>query len=236
MCGILGLYSPLGVQRISEPFIRALDRLKRRGPDDSGTWQDGFALLGHRRLSIVDLSPSGHQPMESSDNRYVIVFNGEIYNHNELRRRLRPVNGWRGTSDTETLLEAYRAWGVDALTRLNGMFAFAIWDRSERTMFVARDRMGVKPLYYSNRDGQFAFASRPGALTELQRNVHFDLDTEALRVYLELGYIPAPMSFHGDMQKLPAAHYLLVNERGCRVIRYWDFRSIAPDLAMLARP
>jgi asparagine synthase (glutamine-hydrolysing) len=236
MCGILGLFDPTGVQPTSEAFLAALDRLKRRGPDDSGTWRDESVLLGHRRLSIVDLSTAGHQPMESSDRRYVIVFDGEIYNHAELRPRLSPQNGWRSTSDTETLIEAYRAWGVECLDRINGMFAFVIWDRTEGRLFAARDRMGVKPFYYSHKNGAFAFASRPGALNMLVNDGHFDIDTEALRVYLELGYIPAPLSFHHGIRKLPAGHYLLVNARGLRRVRYWDFRAITVDHALKSRP
>src|SRR5579863_63567 len=236
MCGILGLFNRTGVLPQSETFVAALDRLKLRGPDDSGTWQDECAMLGHRRLAIVDLSPSGHQPMESSDRRYVIVFNGEIYNHRELRPRLNPRGEWRGTSDTETLMEAYRTWGVDCLKHLNGMFAFAIWDRAERTLFIARDRMGVKPLYYSDRNGTFGFSSRPGALNMLAGDGALEVNPEGLRVYLELGYIPAPLSFHRDIRKLPAGHYLLVNARGVRRIRYWDYRSIKPDPSMATRP
>jgi asparagine synthase (glutamine-hydrolysing) len=236
MCGILGLFNPTGVQPTPGAFTSAMDRLKRRGPDDSGTWQDECVLLGHRRLAIVDLSATGHQPMASSDGRYIIVFNGEIYNHRELRPRLNPCVAWRGSSDTETLLEAYRTWGVQCLQHINGMFAFAIWDRTERTLFVARDRMGVKPLYYFDRHGQFGFGSRPGALSMLLDSGTLEIDPEALRVYLELGYIPAPLSFHRNIRKLPAAHYLLVNAQGVRKVRYWDYRSIKPDPAMNARP
>ena len=148
---------------------------------------------------------------------------------------LAPRDGWLGNSDTETLLEAYRRWGVDCLPRINGMFAFAIWDRTERTLFLARDRMGVKPLYYSQRASAFAFASRPGALTRLLEYDDTELEPEALRVYLELGYIPAPLSFHRQIRKLPPAHFLLVNARGTRLVRYWDYRSIAPDASMRAR-
>jgi asparagine synthase (glutamine-hydrolysing) len=236
MCGILGLLTTTGTHPPFETFLAALDRLKLRGPDDSGIWREDGLLLGHRRLSVVDLSQAGHQPMESSDRRFVIVFNGEIYNHADLRPRLSPQNGWRSSSDTETLIEAYRAWGVRCLDRINGMFAFAIWDRTEQTLFAARDRMGVKPLYYSNKNGQFGFASRPGALNMLLDDGALSIDPEALRVYLEIGYIPAPLSFHRDMRKLPAGHYLLVNARGVRRVRYWDFRSIKPDPSMNSRP
>lgn len=235
MCGILGIYNPAGISPESESFGAALDRLRSRGPDDSGTWQDPFVRFGHRRLAIVDVSAAGHQPMESSDRRYVIVFNGEVYNHRELRPRLAPRHGWLSGSDTETLLEAYRAWGPDCLRHINGMFAFAIWDRSERTLFLARDRMGVKPLYYAQREGNFAFASRPGALTRLLEHDDYDFNAEALRVYLELGYVPAPLSFHDNMHKLAPGHYLLASARGIRVLRYWDFRCIGPDPSFLAR-
>jgi asparagine synthase (glutamine-hydrolysing) len=235
VCGILGLFDSKGVREGADVFPQALDRYRRRGPDDSGIWQDDIMLLGHRRLAIVDLSPLGHQPMESADHRFVIVFNGEIYNHAALRPRLRPTQGWQGTSDTETLVEAYRAWGVACLEQINGMFAFAIWDRTERTLFVARDRMGVKPLYYFHRDGRFGFGSRPGGLSLLQNGEGLQFDPEALRVYLELGYIPAPLSFQRDMCKLPAGHYLLVNSRGLRRIRYWDYRCIKPDPSMGVR-
>jgi asparagine synthase (glutamine-hydrolysing) len=236
MCGILGLFNPAGVQPVLQEFTAALDRLRLRGPDDSGVWQDECVVFGHRRLAIVDLSPAGHQPMESHDRRYIIVFNGEIYNHRELRARLNQSRDWRGTSDTETLIEAYHTWGVDCLKHINGMFAFAIWDRMERTLFAARDRMGVKPLYYFDRGGRFGFGSRPGAVGLLLDDGELNIDPEALRVYLELGYIPAPLSFHRDIRKLPAGHYLLVNARGVRRVRYWDFRSIKPERAMNSRP
>jgi asparagine synthase (glutamine-hydrolysing) len=236
MCGILGLFNPNGVKTTSEIFDSALDRLRLRGPDDLGTWHDECVLFGHRRLAIVDLSPSGRQPMESSDRRYVIVLNGEIYNHREIRPRLSPRGPWRGTSDTETLLEAYRTWGVNCLDHINGMFAFAIWDRTERTLFVARDRLGVKPLYYFDQDGTFGFGSRPGALSQLLSEGALEIDPEALRVYLELGYVPAPLSFQRNIRKLPAGYYLLVNSGGARRVRYWDFRSIKPDPSMSSRP
>lgn len=236
MCGILGLFCFGGIDPDQVDFRRALGRLERRGPDDEGIWQDGHARLGHRRLSVVDLSPSGHQPMLSADRRYVIVFNGEIYNHRELRSRLNPRHGWAGTSDTETLLEAYRSWGTECLQQLNGMFAFAIWDKVERTMFLARDRVGVKPLYYSYQTGTLAFASRPGPLADVLRNTTLDINPEALRAYLELGYVPAPLSFHASVCKLPPGNFLIANSRGMRVVRYWDFRSIVPDVGISGRP
>ena len=234
MCGILGFYSRDGRLPEVDRFAAALATLRNRGPDDSGIWGDGLIRLGQRRLAIVDLSPTGHQPMISADGRYVIVFNGEIYNHAELRPLLKAASQWRGTSDTETLLEAYAQWGAACLDRLNGMFAFAIWDRHERRLFAARDRMGVKPLFYQWRNGTFAFASRPTPLVDLA-DEPMSIDLQALRLYLELSYIPAPQSFYRDVRKLPPAHYLTVDERGLRCVRYWDYRHIAPDPALLGR-
>jgi asparagine synthase (glutamine-hydrolysing) len=236
MCGILGLHAPKGSQPDLETFTDALDLLRRRGPDDHGVWREDAVMLGHRRLSVVDLSPNGHQPMESQDRRFVIVFNGEIYNHARLRPQLAPPGGWRGTSDTETLLEAYRAWGPKCLERVNGMFAFGIWDRHERSFFVARDRMGIKPLYYAWADGQFAFGSRPGAVNALISDGSLTIDPEALRAYLEIGYVPAPLSIHRDIRKLLPGHYLKVDARSLRRIKYWDFRAIKPEPGLAARP
>jgi asparagine synthase (glutamine-hydrolysing) len=236
MCGILGAFSRGGLMKEPALFLLTLDRLARRGPDDFGVWDDPYVQLGHRRLAVVDLSAAGHQPMLSSDGRYVITYNGEIYEHDALRRQLVPTNGWRGTSDTETLVEAYRHWGVDCLQYLKGKFAFAIWDRLERRLFLARDRMGLKPLYYHWDGTKFAFASRPGALVRLIGSAAPAIDAQALRFYLELGYIPAPLSFYESVRKLPPAHYMLVDDRGLRTTRYWDHRHIAPDEGLLARP
>jgi asparagine synthase (glutamine-hydrolysing) len=235
MCGIAGLFDGRGISVDPQRMTTALDLMSRRGPDGSGTWHDTHAHFGHRRLAIVDLSPTGHQPMLSPDGRYVITYNGEIYNHRELRDELEPAGGWRGTSDTETLLAAFERWGIDCLSRLNGMFAFAIWDRVERRLFLARDRLGVKPLYYAQRDSFLAFASRPGALRVLDERLHSPMDPTALRLYLELGYVPAPFAIHAGVSKLPAAHYLVADDTGARVARYWDFRHIVPEPAWASR-
>jgi asparagine synthase (glutamine-hydrolysing) len=173
--------------------------------------------------------------MVSADRRYVIVFNGEIYNHRDLRRVLNPPGGWHGSSDSETLLESFRAWGPACLDRLNGMFAFAIWDRIERRLFAARDRLGVKPFFYRYDGRRFSFASRPAALLALGESSGLDIDHEALGIYLELGYVPAPLCMHRGVGKLKAGHSLIVSERGLRIVRYWDYRHIAPDLSLLGR-
>ncbi len=235
MCGIAGIIDSSGLASDAGRMCAALDTMKRRGPDSSGVWNDEHAHFGHRRLAIVDLSATGHQPMLSPDGRYVITFNGEIYNHAELRQELTPTGGWRGTSDTETLLSAYQAWGTGCLARLNGMFAFAIWDRVERRLFLARDRLGVKPLYYAQRASCVAFASRPGALRALDGRLDSPMDPQALRMYLELGYIPAPLALHLGVRKLPPAHYLLADDKGVRVARYWDFRHLVPEVSWESR-
>jgi asparagine synthase (glutamine-hydrolysing) len=235
VCGIVGVFDSGGLLPAPERLAASLDRLQRRGPDDGGTWSNSLVRLGHRRLAIVDLSPTGHQPMVSADGRFVIVFNGEIYNHAQLRPQLDPPGGWAGTSDTETLLEAFRRWGPGCLGRLNGMFAFAIWDNTERRLFVARDRMGVKPLYYSWQDGRFVFASRPSAMTGLLSGAGAEIDPQSLRVFMELGYIPAPLSFYRKIRKLPPGHWMIVDSRGPRATRYWDYRHITPDTSLRLR-
>ncbi|HEY7758329.1 MAG TPA: asparagine synthase (glutamine-hydrolyzing) [Burkholderiales bacterium] len=231
MCGIVGIVDP---QCPPDAALvrRAAELLARRGPDDRGEWAEGAAAFGHRRLSILDLSAAGHQPMHSADARYAIVFNGEIYNFMELRAELEPhVPGWRSRSDTEVVLAAYARWGVECVKRFHGMFAFAIWDSAERRLFAARDRMGVKPFYY-HRDGRrFAFASRPRALFALVPELSREIDEQGLRYYLEIGYFPAPHSIHRSVRKLPPAHWLTFDERGLSVARYWDFRAIEPEPA-----
>jgi asparagine synthase (glutamine-hydrolysing) len=236
MCGLVGSVCFSG-ERPSEALLgKATDSLSRRGPDDSQTWSDDYAQLGHRRLAIVDLTPTGRQPMESGDGRYVVVFNGEIYNHLELRRQLDPPGGWRGTSDTETLLEAYRRWGPECAARCNGMFAFGLWDRHERRLVLARDRIGEKPIFYRESAGLLQFASRPTALRALRGDSLGEFDADALSAYVDLGYVPSPMSIWREVRKLPPAHYLTFDSRGTRIARYWDFRHIEPAATWKQRP
>lgn len=229
MCGIVGQVSLAGIPPAAERLAEAAARLKNRGPDDSGVWSEGSIALAHRRLAILDISAAGHQPMHSPDGRYVIVFNGEIYNFLELRRELdSDESHWGSRSDTEVVLAAYARWGVACLSRFRGMFAFAIWDRLEKRLFAARDRMGVKPFYYHTGTRDFLFASRPRALFALEPELNSDIDPQALRFYLEIGFIPAPWSFHPGIRKLPPAHYLLLDRDGLKIERYWDYRHIEP--------
>lgn len=189
------------------------DAIVLRGPDDAGAWVDstnGIAL-GHRRLSILDLSPLGHQPMKSADGRFIIVFNGEIYNFQDLRAELEPFgHSWRGHSDTEIMLAAFCQWGVvEATKRFNGMFAFAVWDKQERVLHLARDRMGEKPLYYGWVGETLVFASE---LKAIQRFPGFNatVDREALTSLLRFNYIPDPLCIYQGFKKLPPAAMLIV--------------------------
>jgi asparagine synthase (glutamine-hydrolysing) len=236
MCGILGAMTLAGTLPSEERVSKALDRMRNRGPDDSGTWRDTAIVLGHRRLSVLDVSQAGHQPMISEDGRFVVVFNGEIFNHNEIREELRTRGAWRSNSDTETLLEAYSRWGAKCVERFNGMFAFAIWDKREKSLFLARDRLGVKPLYYSWDGKTLAFASRPGPLASILSESKPQYEENALRTYLELGYVPSPLAFFRGMKKVPQAHHVVVNASGLRVVRYWDYRHITPESKWNHRP
>jgi asparagine synthase (glutamine-hydrolysing) len=187
------------------------DQLIHRGPDDSGVWVDAEAgiALGFRRLAIVDLSPTGHQPMTSSNSRHVMVFNGEVYNFGELRKDLESRgHGFRGHSDTEVMLEAVSEWGLEAaVKKFVGMFAFALWDRRDRVLHLVRDRLGIKPLYWGWQGKTFLFGSELKAL-----RVHPDFDPEinrgALALYLRYGYIPQPHSIYQGIRKLPPGHIL----------------------------
>lgn len=205
-----------------------------RGPDDSGTWLDashGIALA-HRRLSILDLSPAGHQPMHSGSGRFVLVFNGEIYNHLELRKQLELQDvavAWRGHSDTETLLACVDAWGLErTLSASVGMFALALWDRRERTLQLARDRMGEKPLYYGWQNGALLFGSE---LKALLRHPAFErrVDRDALALLLRHNYIPAPYSIWKGISKLEPATVLTLaeNRPGARPVPYWSLSQVA---------
>lgn len=230
MCGLVAAIS-FGTSVVPEQTVlSAAATLHRRGPDDSGFWSDACASLAHRRLAVLDTSTAAHQPMLSGDQRFVIVYNGEIYNFRELKAELRgSVKGWQTESDTEVLLAAYAVWGPACVSRLRGMFAIAIWDREAKTLFAARDRLGVKPLYYRLDGRLMLLASRPGAVHVLSGSSVLDLDEQALRYYLESGFIPAPHSLDRNVRKLPPGHYLLFDEQGLEVCRYWDYRTIRPD-------
>lgn len=214
MCGIAGAWEPRRGRPAGELTAIVRDMaaaLTHRGPDDEGAWADAAAGLGfgHRRLAVVDLSPAGHQPMASADGRLHLVFNGEIYDHRPLRARLeRDGTGFRGTSDTEVLLEAIAAWGLaHALDRVAGMFAFALWDSGERSLHLVRDRLGEKPLYYGLQGGALLFGSE---LKALRRHPAWEgtLDRAVLGRYLRLARVPAPDCMISGLRQLPPGHRL----------------------------
>lgn len=231
MCGIVGIVDSRS--SVSPEQIRfAADLLLRRGPDDSGVWTRENVGLGHRRLAVIDLSPAGHQPMFSSDGRFAIVFNGEIYNYRELRDQIEDgTSRWQSESDTEVILAAYEKWGTACVERFHGMFSFAIWDQQERRLFAARDRMGEKPFFYHASSLGFAFASRPRSLFALFPSLPRTLDPQAMRYFVEAGYVPTPFSIFREVRKLPPAHWLTFENGQVRVQRYWDFRNILPESA-----
>lgn len=232
MCGLAGLLMD-GLGADVEAVVGAMtETLRHRGPDDDGVWIDASAGigLGSRRLAIVDLSPLGHQPMVSPSGRYVIAYNGEIYNHVALRRDLeaRGVQ-FRGRSDTEVLLAAMERWGLQgALTRSNGMFAFALWDRQERRLHLVRDRMGEKPLYYGIVGNAFVFASE---LKALRAHPSFapEVDRQALASFLRYKYVPAPLSIFQGIRKLPPASFVSLTRDTWTLpdpIRYWSMADV----------
>jgi asparagine synthase (glutamine-hydrolysing) len=231
MCGIVGRINFNGVAVDNQLLSNAADSLQHRGPDAAGYWNEHGCGLAHRRLSIHDLTEAGSQPMLSSDGRYVCVFNGEIYNYKYLKDQL-SSNGvcWRGESDTEVLIEGWSTWGVQLLDKIDGMFAFVIWDRRKKRLFAARDRMGEKPFYYHSNTSQFGFSSRPKQLFTIFPGLSSEYNEQAIRLFLESGYVPAPHSIYQQVKKLPAAHYLIADETGIEIKRYWDFRNINPDM------
>lgn len=231
MCGIAGILFPEPVcpaDQLQGIAQHMGDALVSRGPDDHGVWVDsahGIALA-HRRLSIIDLSPEGHQPKSSSSGRYIVSYNGEIYNYRELRAKLEYP--WCGESDTEVLLAAIEVWGVEkALTEINGMFAFALWDKQAQTLTLARDRMGEKPVYYGWVGDQFVFASELKAFHAIP-GWPPAINREALNLYMRYSYIPAPHSIYQGIYKLPPAHILMLRagQKQAMPRAYWSFEAM----------
>jgi asparagine synthase (glutamine-hydrolysing) len=235
MCGIAGFVGSAPEQELREQVCRMASQLVHRGPDDSGFWVDAEAgvALGFRRLAILDLSPAGHQPMASANGRYVIVFNGEVYNFAELRKDLESRgHSFRGHSDTEVMLEAVSEWGVEAaVKKFVGMFAFALWDRQERVLHLVRDRLGIKPLYCGWQGKTFLFGSELKAL-----RAHHDFSPEinrgALALYLRHGYIPQPYSIYQGIWKLPPGQLLSLpagaqaSSELAGTARYWSAAEV----------
>ena len=237
MCGIAGFLAGEwpGDNEAAAILRRMNEALNHRGPDDSGTWMDSDAGVGfaHNRLSILELSRAGRQPMQSHSGRHVIIYNGEIYNHLELREALSARGAtWRGNSDTETFLEAIEHFGTrDAIERARGMFAFALWDRQHRSLTLARDRVGEKPLYYGLQGGKhrpFLFASELKALAK-HPSFRGEIDRQALTLLLRFGYVPAPFSIYKGVRKLPPGSILTLNADSAEPIIdcYWSGVEVA---------
>ncbi|MCA8909931.1 MAG: asparagine synthase (glutamine-hydrolyzing) [Rhodospirillaceae bacterium] len=225
MCGIAGFLGASGESQALEALARRMaDSLEHRGPDDGGSWADGEAGIGfgHRRLAIIDLSAAGHQPMVSANGRYVLSYNGEIYNAADLRPELEAAGiSFRGASDTEVLVEAIAHHGLRAtLDRVIGMFAFALWDRDLRELTLVRDRLGIKPLYWGQLGKSFVFASE---ISAFKRHPDFagEIDREAICSFMRFNYVPAPQSIYRGVYKLRPGHVLRVRQGGAPQIESW---------------
>lgn len=230
MCGIAGAFDI----DLSQAGIDAVfDVLKTRGPDGRGVKRHGRVALMHTRLSIIDLSEHATQPMVSSCGRYVIVFNGEIYNYKQLKKEIEHKYEFVTQSDTEVILAYFIHFGSSAVEHLRGMFAFAIWDKLKEELFIARDRLGVKPLYFASRNHGFIFASRPQALTAMLPELKRTIDKQALRYFLEAGYVPAPYSIFEGVNKLEPGHYLTVTKQGVNKTQYWSADHIITDTSLV---
>jgi asparagine synthase (glutamine-hydrolysing) len=230
MCGLTG-YMLLGdATQVTPDILKQMnEKISHRGPDADGFYFDDKVGLGHRRLSIIDVS-AGQQPMHSSNDRYVVVFNGEIYNYLSVNKTLESLGyQFQTHSDTETILNAYDAWGKDCLTYFNGMFAFALWDKQKQALFIARDRIGEKPLYYSIIDDVLFFASELKAL-KAHPSFDFEMCPKAIEDYMTFGYVPEPKTLYKHASKLCSGHYFVINPQTSelRPIQYWDLPHDKP--------
>jgi asparagine synthase (glutamine-hydrolysing) len=233
MCGIAGIVSPYLSKNKALAALRQMNNaIAHRGPDAEGMWDDEHAYLGHRRLSIIDLSDSGTQPLHSYDNRYVVIYNGELYNYKELKLQLqRAIQGtqeqpyfFKTQTDTEVVLAAYMRWGTNCLQRFNGMYAFAIYDKQIKSIFIARDRMGIKPLYYSFQNNTLLFASEIRAIIE-SNLVEKKINQDALVDYLQYQTVHAPHTMVQDIKMLLPGHYLTLENNEVKTQVYWQLEK-----------
>jgi len=224
MCGITGIFAFNEIGRFNLPNISlATETLEHRGPDFQKVFVDDFVALGHRRLSIIDLNPNANQPMSAEDGRYQLVFNGEIYNYKSLRQELSSKGvRFETESDTEVLLQLLIHEGAKALNKLNGFFAFAFYDQQKEEMLVARDRYGIKPFYYLEDEDRFIFASELKAI--LKFGIEKAIDTNSLYTYLQLNYLPAPMSMVKGVKKLMPGHYATIKKRAVAINSYYKLQ------------
>jgi asparagine synthase (glutamine-hydrolysing) len=221
MCGICGFCFPDTRQVDVDVLTEMTSTLKHRGPDDEGYYTGAGIALGHRRLSIIDLD-AGKQPIYNEDKSIYVVFNGEIYNFPEIKKDLeKRGHTFYTKTDTEVLVHLYEELGEGLPEKLNGMFAFAIWDEKQKKLFLARDRIGIKPLYYAYSGNILAFASEPKALLQLPW-VEGGVDPQGLSYYLSYDFIPAPYCIYKDIRKVPPGHHIVYQDGELRCERYWD--------------
>lgn len=235
MCGIAGLLYLDGAPVSPAVLQRMTDAIAHRGPDGEGQWIEGGVAIGHRRLAIIDLSPAGQQPMVSADHRFVLSYNGEIYNFRELKAELEALGYWfRSRTDGEVVLYAFAEWGTEALHRFNGMFALALWDRKEQRLLLARDRYGIKPLYYAQDGDAFAFGSEQKAILA-SKAISTRLDRPALLEYFTFQNIFTDRTLLDPIRLLPPGHYAELDLRSdapeLKARQYWDFRFREPGNA-----
>ncbi|HSV75789.1 MAG TPA: asparagine synthase (glutamine-hydrolyzing) [Bacteroidales bacterium] len=235
MCGIAGFYSEKAWLHRSD-LENMIGSMIHRGPDSGGVFMEGPVGVGHRRLSIIDLSQAADQPMVSHDGRYVMVYNGEVFNFGEIAgeiKKCKPDFEPKTASDSEIILEAFALWGKDFAQKLNGMFALAIYDRSEKSLFLLRDRIGIKPLYYFFDGDHFAFASEiKGLVSAVPIKKNLTIDFGAIALFLHLGYIPAPRSIFNEIKKLESGNMAIVNQKGVLINSWWPLKDCisAPTL------
>jgi asparagine synthase (glutamine-hydrolysing) len=224
MCGICGVFYKDN-QKVDKAFLKSMnDKIKHRGPDDYGYYTDNSIGLGHRRLSIIDLSKKGKQPMTNEDGTVWITFNGEIYNYKTIKEELEKRKlKFKSNTDTEVIIHGYEEWGEKIVSMIDGMFAFAIWDSNKKTMFIARDRFGKKPLYYYNDKKKFLFASEIKSIIS-DEEIKREVDQQALSDFLGLGYVPPPATMFKAVKKLPQSHHMTLNKEGMKVERYYGIK------------
>jgi asparagine synthase (glutamine-hydrolysing) len=236
MCGIAGYFN-LDGKPASEIVVKKMtDIISHRGPDGEGQWVEGSIGLGHRRLAIIDLSAAGHQPMSYGDGRFVITYNGEVYNYKELRRELElHGHNFRSNTDTEVILAAYAEWGAESVSKFNGMFAFAIWDRKEKSLFLARDRYGIKPLYYICYAGAFLFASESKAFKAFP-SYQRQIDKCGLLEYMTFQNFFTDRTLFDNVRMFPAGHTAVIKYGATKLNlnQYWDFNFDEPDEKILS--
>ncbi|MHC4874143.1 MAG: asparagine synthase (glutamine-hydrolyzing), partial [Planctomycetota bacterium] len=226
MCGICGIFSKSEEPPSSDMVRKMAKILSHRGPDDGNITDVGKACLGHRRLAIIDPA-KGQQPLQSSDNRYTLSYNGEIYNHEEIRKELIELGyEFKTRCDTEVVLNSFIEWQEECLKKFNGMFAFAVYDKHEKRLFLARDRAGQKPLYYAECGNDFIFSSEITGL-KLHPDFNSGIDMTSLHLYISHMYVPGPDTIYACAKELSPAHYAFISEAGIKIVRYWhpDYKN-----------